>query len=372
MKNRLISFIIIVTFLLSIVFKARAESELTVDDRAQIGEIYSLEKLKKFDEALFKIDDLLKRYPDNREVKWTYARLLGFSGKWKDSSDVFDDLCARGCEENELLTYAHILQAQGHDPETLEYMKKLADTHPDDKKIQAIYTEMLVRKRKAPTAGIITAVPVETVSPQTKRVESLISEQKFDQALDELENILSASPEDEAALLWKARILSWRGRYASSVQTYEHLISVHPDRAVYYRECGRVLGWSGKYGRAERIYNKAADRFPENKGLQAEALAKKAYYHDLFFVAEKRYQDWLNYEPENPEALFDLGQIYARSKRYTEAEAVYAKLVKNYSDNAQARRTREKADIFAHAMSTDTGVLSQEIDSPSRPGDLPL
>jgi len=367
MENRPIFFVLfmVVCFICS----SSYGSTVSIEDRARLGGVYSLERLNKYDEAIPIITELYQRYPDDSEIKWTYARVLGFGGHWEEAVRVFDELCAKGCTENEWLTYAHVLQSQASDPEVLGYMKKLADAHKDQKEIQSIYINMLVWNKKSPVAPSSADVKK---TPETVVTETLIAEHKFDQALSQLETILETSPDDETALLWKARLLSWRGKTTLSVQVYKKLIQEHPDEVLYYREAARVMGWAGNTSGSVSLYYKACQRFPNDQALNAEARAKKAYYNNLFFQAERSYHQWLALEPDDPEALFDLGQIYARSHQYRAAGKDYAELLNKYPNNAQAQAVLDKARVYDRDWRIGGGFLRDEQNGKTRQVDVRL
>jgi len=361
MKNRIAFLVFFMA--LCLVYVSSYGSTLDTSDRARLGGVYSLERLKRYTEAIPIITDLYRRYPNDLEVKRTYARILGFGGHWKEAVKTFDELCAYGCSEDELLNYAHVLEAQGADPEVLEYMKKLADAHKDSKEIQSIYINMLVWNKQAP-ASTPSAGSVQT--NQTATAEDLIGKQKFDQALVQLEIILKSNPDDENALLWTARLLSWRGQTTLSISIYRKLIQEHPDEVLYYREGARVLGWSGDTSGSVSLYEKACQQFSGNQALLAESRAKKAYYNNLFFQAEKSYHQWLTIEPDNPEALFDLGQIYARSHQYAATRKNYDELLYKYPNNVQAQQVLDEAQVYSHDWLIESGFKHEEADSKSR------
>jgi len=368
MGNRPLFFLM---FILAYFICASSYGSTTVDirDRAKLGGVYSLERLGRYAEAIPVITDLYQRYPNDLEVKWTYARILGFGGHWKEAVKAFDELCSTECSTEQLMTYAHVLQSQGADPEVLEYMKKLADAHKDNKEIESIYISMLTWHKQGPDTSSSTG-GMKIVQPIT--TETLVGEQKFDEALSQLDDILKTSPDDETALLWKARILSWRGKTTLSVSVYQKLIQDHPDNVLYYRESARVMGWAGNTSGSIALYDLACQRFPNDQALHTEALAKKAYYNNLFFHAEQAYHQWLALEPDNPEALFDLGQIHARSHQYGAASRDYEDILFKYPNNPQAQEVLDKARIYDRDWRVEGGFLRDEQNGKTRQVDARL
>ncbi len=372
MKKNNYLFLLVFVFCVGLAGKVYGEEPLSIEDRAKIGEIYSLEQMKRYQEAKPKIEDLHQRYPDNREVKWTYVRILGFGGDWKEAMAVFDELCSPKCDPEMLITYGHILEAQGPNPETLEQMKSLVDRFPDQSKLQVIYNKMQSWSNNPPQTESAESLPSDKDNLPAKNMGKTAHQHVFKEIVGKSDELLKTNPDDEAALLHKAQALSWQGDLRSSIKLYKKLIKDHPDEVLYYREGARVMGWAGKFFEASSLYDRACQRFPDDLALKAEASAKKAYYNDLFFLAETEYSNWLAIEPGNPEALFDLGQIHARAKRYAAAQKDYEDLLTAIPDNNQAQMVRDKADIYAHGWLTETGYQRREIDSQSRQADVRL
>lgn len=132
------------------------------------------------------------------------------------------------------------------------------------------------------------------------------------------------------------------------------------------------MGWAGNFIGSAFLYDEACRRFPDDQALKAEALAKKAYYDSLFFRAERAYHQWLILEPGNPEALFDLGQIHARSKQYSAAGKDYQEVLNKFPDNAQAQAVLEKARVYDRGWQIEGGFLRDEQNGKTRQVDARL
>ncbi|MGE0267139.1 MAG: tetratricopeptide repeat protein [Candidatus Omnitrophota bacterium] len=348
-----------------------ASPPLTLEDRAKIGEIYTLEDLKQYDDALPLIEDLMDRYPDDREVQRTYVRIVGFGGDWERAAEVMETLCVEHCDDQIVETYGHILEAQGPNPDTLVEMERLLERYPQNPELKSIYADMSTWNQSSNAQSATVNTPQDG-QVDLNDVQILVEQNRHEEALDLIERYLDTSPEDESALLWKARVLSWYGKRIPAIRVYQELIQADPDNITYYRECARVMGWAGNYYNSSKIYQKAIERFPDHAGLKAEAAAKNAYYHGKFLQAEENYRNWLEIESGNPEALFDLGQIHARSRRFSATQMDYAELFERYPSIDEARSARDKADLYAHGWMTESGFTRYEADSESRQADVRL
>jgi len=229
MVNKSIVLTVFAIFLVGFIFKSYAETELTINDRAKLGEVYSLEKLKQFDKAMPTIQDLYQRYADNREVRWTYVRVLGFGGHWKEAMKAFDDLCAVKCDEGMFVTYAHILESQGPNPETLLYIKKLAAQHPEQKKIQSIYGEILSWNVQNPQGQRV----IEELSakyPDDLKIakadaDILVEQKKYADAIAQMDKLLSSNPNDKDLRYQHAQVVSATGDHKEAVKELQALLN---------------------------------------------------------------------------------------------------------------------------------------------------
>ncbi len=300
MKNKVI-FIFITFFSFLFIPRLYGETALSVDDRAKMGEIYSLEKLKKYNQAIPMIDVLHQRYPDNEEVKWTYVRVLGFGKKWQEAATVFDELCAKACKPDMVETYGHILEAQGPNVETLDRMKKMVEQYPQVEKIKPIYAEMLTWNSQTPE-GRKALEELSSKSPQDvdilkvladtayaskdyptaqknyeeiiekkpslevrkKYVEVLLAQKKYTEASGQMDDLLLKSPQDRDLRFQNVQVLSATGKHAEAVQELKSLIEEGFSKKEAMVMLGDELRLLGRDEEAIRVYQSV------NKGASDE------------------------------------------------------------------------------------------------------
>lgn len=288
------SLLVLMTFSLS---EAKAETPMSVEDRARMGEIYSLERMKKYDQAKPMIQKLEQKYPDNREVKWTYVRILGFSKDWKNATKIYEQLCpdVKSCDAEMIETYGHILEAQGPNPETLMYMKKLVDQHPEVAKLFGIYEEILswntqsaegrqtlenLHKQFPNDKKIIEALgdaaffakdypSAEQLYSQImeggdaklhkKYMDSLLAQKKYTEAVQEMDRLLSQDPKNQDLRFAHAQILSATGKHEEAVKELKDLINEGFKKKEAVLMLGDELRQMGKNDEALKVYQEVTN-----------------------------------------------------------------------------------------------------------------
>ncbi len=263
MDNKFIVMAALAVLFMSFAFKSHAESTLTIDDRAKLGEVYSLEKLRQYAKAIPMIEGLYQGYPDNKEVKWSYVRVLGFGGHWKQATKAFDELCAVKCGEDMFVTYAHILEAQGPHSETLEYIKKLADQHPGQEEIQSVYAEILSWNVKNPEGQQIIE-ELSTKYPNDLRIQEayadvLVEQKKYVDAIARMNALLSRNPDDKDLRYQHAQLVSAAGNHEQAVKELKGLLSDGFTKKEAVIMLGDELRLLGRDEEALKVYQEVVD-----------------------------------------------------------------------------------------------------------------
>lgn len=163
-----------------------------------------------------------------------------------------------------------------------------------------------------------------------------------------LDEALRQTPADAEALLWRARLESWDGQYADAVAFYDRYSRANPaDRRVLL-ERARVHGWALDYEKSLREYTRGiredgasdppgADASVWARSLYLEREAKRALWNDRLRAAAARYDDLLTLEPEDPELLFDRGQVESRLSMSRRAADLYERTLLVAPGHTQAR-----------------------------------
>lgn len=178
-----------------------------------------------------------------------------------------------------------------------------------------------------------------------------------------LDAVLDRIPDDAEALLWRARLESWDENYDESLDYYARYEKANPGDRQLCLERARVLGWALNYDESLEEYTRgirglgAADPVPEGgdewaRALYLEREAKRENWNQRERHAIEYYDQLLELRPEDPEIIFDRGQMATRLGFSRPAEGFYERalfLAPGHTQAADAldyERTRRRARII--------------------------
>jgi len=345
------------------------------DDDAVLRKIIDLYiAAQNAEKALPIYDRLIKINPKETKLIMKAAKAYSWTGRWEATLKMIESVLVTGdTSDATQREYIDVLYTNKQYGKATEYyLKYFTKNRQNDYKkrdyaIAFIY-KLASSKEYTEAEKLLAAVETQysrdIVVLETKANVAL-GKQDFSEALKFSDELIKRSPKNhpnETALLIKAEIASWQRSYANALVNYDSLISrANGQKSEYfrqkaYREKGRVLGWMARYGDAETVYDEAVRSYPNNKGLQAESLAKRAYYRNTWRPAVEGYKNWLLVEPNDPEALFDLGQLYMQSAKWSEAAETYQMMLKLMPEHRQAALAKEKGDILSSKRLFRSGI----------------
>ncbi|MDD5326234.1 MAG: tetratricopeptide repeat protein [Phycisphaerae bacterium] len=311
--------------------------ELKEADKARFGLAQSLNNLKRFDESGPMLEDLHTRYPDNAKIVIELVRALGYGKSADRVIPMLEDMERRHGDDYEIkITLANIFYEIGDIAGAKEKFTEIVEKNPQDARTLSTLAEILA------------------------------VEGDYAGAAELCRKVLSIEPGNNLARLWLARIESWSKQYDSSIAIYEDIIRDDPNAVVPRREMARVLGWDRKYDEALKAYQELLDRTDAEPAARYEMESKRNLYNKFDMAAIGRYEKWLELEPNNPEAMFDLGQIYSWQMQWDNAKTMYEQLLKQTGGHSMAKQALSKVDICSKAAQLKTGFEITEADSSGR------
>ena len=310
-----------------------------------------------YGEAAGILSGLREIYPDDEGVGLELARAYGYGGKLFMAEEVFDSLPR---DKEILLAHASVLEANDEFNHAADKYLLLLDKHPDDTEIMLKLARALEWSGRPEAAekhyeSILARHPAD-IGVMLRLAEIKAARGKYEPAIRICREILELEPGNIEAKLSLARFYSWDRGYSDSLRLYAELIEQEPARTLYRREKARVLGWDRKYDKSIETYRRLLETAGPDRAVEAEMRAKKNYFRMHHMSAEKYYKKWLEEEPENPEALFDLGQIYSSQKRWGKAKDAYGRILHTMPGHFRAGMAHDHAELLSGHASITAGA----------------
>jgi len=331
---------------------------------------------QKAEKALPLYEQWIKIEPENTQLLLNAARAYSWTGRWDTALKLVDTVVTPSeISDSIQREYADVLFSNKQYVDAGVYYQKLFEKNRQKDNAIAFANKLSSVKELAEAKKLLDSVekyyPADSYVLETKAYFAL-GRQDFAAALQACDELIKHSPKNkinQTALLIKAEIASWQQDYATSLVNYDKLITLdNAHRIDYfrlkaYREKGRVLGWMAKYGNATAAYDEGLVAYPESKALKAEATAKKNYYRSAYRPAVKAYREWLAIEPNEPEALFDLGQLFMQSAHWKEARDTFNLMLTNMPEHQQAALAQKKTGILSAMPTLQSGAEYFDVNS---------
>ena len=370
----------------------RKALEYFPDDQQIIrGAITVFENEGKAEDAIPLYNVLLQNNPDDVALNLQAAQAFFWTGRNSDAVRCYEMVLKTGRANNKITErYAKALVSDSQDALGAAQYRKLIDSNYYRTATGPVVEEMFkIIDRLTETGNKSEAeknfdylVKTFPDNPEVKErnadklSQAALRAGNLDEALRKSRIALQVNPDNRTSLLTAARVSSWQHDYAAALESYDRLIALPvvaapaagatpyqlqkaqgdaKMREVAMREKARVLGWKGAYGAALEQYAQAKEAFPDVEAVAAEAKAKHEYYKNAYRPAVKAYKEWIKVDPEEPEAAFDLGQLYMQHAHWGDAADVYGKMVKEMPYQPNAPVALDKTNILSSMTQLDVG-----------------
>jgi tetratricopeptide (TPR) repeat protein len=221
----------------------------------------------------------------------------------------------------------------------------------------------------------ILATEPERTDVSLARARVLIAAERWDEALAITDGVVASAipdprfpapdPPDPAlapALRLRAETLAYRGDHAAAVAAFDDYLALAPDDLAAARLQARAAGWGRQFDESRARYRALVSRYPAEEALVAEANAKQAFHEGRWRDAARQYRRWLELEPANREAAFELAQSMQADGDQPAAIEVYRSLV----DGPRAHRVG--ADAMARAQHQQAPSVAPYVSAVSSDG----
>jgi tetratricopeptide (TPR) repeat protein len=380
------------------------EGLIVLDDeevKRLLAEVYVASD--KHEKAIASYEDIVKKEPNNLKARQQLAVLLSWSGRYDESIAQYKNILKAGPKDlNITRSMAQVYTWQGKFSHAEVVYKDILKIYPDNLEVTFLLGEVLAWQNKYDEAISY----FEKATDDTKRASILYGKTflysvRYDEAKNIFEKVLEKYPKDiearalladcyaytkfykeaialyEQVLLEKysvdvkerlADTLSWDKQYDMAVKLYDEILAEKYSQKIH-RQKARVLGWAKRYNESDEEYKKILDKkFGEN--IELEMQAKRAYYNSRNRSAMEKYEQLITKEPDNAEAVFDLGQIYSYEFMWKKAKETYKRILDVSSGHQRAKESLRKTELISGHVSLSTMYDYFKGESTSRETDI--
>ncbi|NQT05945.1 MAG: tetratricopeptide repeat protein [Candidatus Omnitrophica bacterium] len=348
-----------------------AGEPLSKEDKARFGSAQSLNNLGRYDDSLKILENLYELYPDNKEIAVEFGKALGYGKDFHEAKILLDSLLIKHPDDIQIrFIYAGMLETNQRFSEARAIYAELLKKRPFDEDIQLrmarisgwmgdydaciTYYNSIISKRKS------------NISLKLELAEIFAATQKYVEAIKLCREILSSDPKNKEVRLYLARFLSWNKRYGESIEAYDSIIKDHPSWPAPRREKARVLGWMRSYKESVEKYKVIFDEIGPDKGSELEMLSKEAFYKRFDKRSITEYNRWLEFEKDDLEALYDLGQVYSRQMQWENARRTYENVLRVMPPHFRAQSSLSKVNLYSRSPMVEAGFEFFDSGSSSR------
>ncbi len=302
-----------------------------------LGEAYMIGK--DYEDSVRQYRAVLKKNPQDIKTRIALADILSWQKKYDEAVSEY-------------------LEALKAEPDNIQIKEKLANVYmwkKDYESAERLFIEII--KYNPENSGSRAALG-----------ELLMWEGRFPEAIICLQDALAKDKENLKAKALLAEVLSWVKRYKESLKLYDEILDKKEDAQIKLQKA-RVLGWAKYYDKSLKEYRRILDN-KYDAAIELEMNSKAAYWDNRVKTAIKNYNNLIEKDPKNIEAMFDLSQIYAHNQMWEKAIAEFKNILLVSSEHFRAEKGLEKAKLVSGHVSLKSGYEFNEADSQSRDTDI--
>ena len=319
--------------------------------RRKMGMI--LERLDRTEEAVREYRAVLTAVPQDRPTRYLLAGALLELGQLDEAERELKDLAIRFPDDLQAYTQLANLYVRRNDiPAAEAAIEKALSLDADAVMPRAVLAEIRFRQKRHEEAERI-AREILADHPGERQVQvllaySLAGMERFQEAVDQLQNLLGADP---ANLRWRyllSGIYTEMGDSPAAERELLHILDDHPEYGPANNDLGYLWAERGvNLARAESMIRKALEAEPENPAY-LDSMGWVLYKRGRFEEALEALQSAAGLAPEYDAVVWDhLGDTLWRLSRRDEAGEAWQKAIailesRSSGKEDDLRRVRDK------------------------------
>jgi predicted aspartyl protease/Flp pilus assembly protein TadD len=223
-------------------------------------------------------------------------------------------------------------------------------------------------RRLSPTAAVVLAalalaaapVPVTAASDEKARVraERATREGEFETAEKIYRDLLAKNPRDNSARLGLSRTLVKQRKHLEAYDHAARVVAREPESARAHALLGAALLGSGDFRLSVEEFRTALT-FKDDEAIAVAGLAMVDFYENRIAQSLAGLRRAAFIDPNEPDYIFNLGQVAARNERYKEAADAYETFLRVAPKTDADRRARIRGLIdFLRYLGQQANLLA--------------
>ncbi|MHA6494050.1 tetratricopeptide repeat protein [Pseudomonas borbori] len=330
-----------------------------------------LQGLKRGDEALPLLEDGIRKHPNDKRLRLTYARMLVEQDRLEDAQAEFASLVQQYPDDNDLrFSLALVCLEASAWREAIVYLEELIerDSHVDSARYNlARAYEALEQPNQAIAEYALVGPGNDYLPAQARMAELLFDSQRGDEAVRRLGKARQAQPDYAIQLyLIESEALAKQQKNDEAWQVIQQALDEFPEDLNLLYTRAMLAEKRNDLDLLERDLRFILEREPENSmALNAlgYTLADRTTRYD---EAKKLIEQAHQLNPEDPAILDSLGWVNYRMGNLKEAERLLRQALERFPDHEVAAHLGEvlwAQGKQAEAREVWAGALKQQPDS---------
>ncbi|PTL35265.1 hypothetical protein CLG94_10550 [Candidatus Methylomirabilis limnetica] len=174
----------------------------------------------------------------------------------------------------------------------------------------------------------------------------------YEQAITRYRSAIALAPTQWDAITELGWLLLEAERRFEALAQFEAAATLAPDDLTVWRNKAGAYGWTFQHERALAEFDAILKRFPDDVATVLERDGKASLWLGRLRRAKTAFELLAELEPQNSEALFDLGQIATLGGRPSEAQAAYRQLMSVVPGHRQAELALDLSELSQRPLLT--------------------
>jgi tetratricopeptide (TPR) repeat protein len=313
------------------------------DKRLRLTYARMLVEQNRMEDAKVQFSSLVQQYPDDDELRFSLALVCLEAKAWDEAAGYLEELIARGAHEDSAHLNLGRIHEERNDPQSALAEYAQVGPGPDFLAAQLRQADILMSNGSAAEAskrlaGARDAQPEVAVQLYLIEAETLSNNNQVDRGWQVLNQALKQYPDDLNLLYTRSMMAEKRGDLVQMEKDLRAILKREPDNAMALNALGYTLSdRTTRYAEAKELIEKAHSLNPEDPAV-LDSLGWVNYRLGNLDEAERLLRLALERFPDH-EVAAHLGEVLWAKGEQREARKVWSKALQDQPDSPILRST---------------------------------